>query len=207
MIGLIPKDGRFFDLFEQSADIIVEATHEFRLLLSDLSKKQTASMRIKDLEHEADNVTHQTIEMLYKTFITPLDRDAIYKLITQMDNIIDLIEAASQRIFLYEITTVPKEALDLSDTCIRSAEHVRNAVSGLRNLKNSKKIIQECIEINRLENEADQFLRSAMAKLFREESDLRQLIKLKELYELLESCTDCCEDVANIIEGIVLEYA
>jgi predicted phosphate transport protein (TIGR00153 family) len=201
------KENQFFELFSESANLIVQASHEFRLMLKDLSKAEMYSKNIKDLEHKADEITHRTIALLHTTFITPLDREDIHKLITELDDILDFLEAASQRIFLYDIHQITPEAIGLADVCVQAAEHVQLAVNGLKNLKNSEQIIQVCVEINRLENEADQLLRAGMAKLFREEPDTRQLIKLKEIYELLETVTDRCEDVANVIDGIILEYA
>ena len=204
---IMPREGRFFDLFEQSSNLIEEAAQQFKKMLSDLPHAESHAHTIKDIEHRADDVTHQTVEMLHKTFITPIDREEIHQLISKMDDVVDIIEAASQRIVLYGITAIPQDALQMSDVCIRSAECIKRAVRGLSNLKKPQEMIKDCVEINRLENEADTLLRSAISKLFKEEPDTRQLIKLKEIYELLEVVTDRCEDVANIIEGIVLEYA
>ena len=203
----MPREGRFFDLFEQSSNLIEEAAQQFKLMLSDLSHAEGHAHKIKDIEHQADEVTHRTMEMLHKTFITPIDRDEIHQLISKMDDVVDVIEAASQRIFLYGITSVPQEAFSLAEVGIRAAVCIKRAVRGLNNLKRPQEMIKDCVEINRLENEGDTLLRSGISKLFLEEPDTRQLIKLKEIYELLESMTDRCEDVANIIEGIVLEYA
>jgi uncharacterized protein len=208
MIGrLLPREGRFFDLFNESADLIIQGAREFRAMLDDLEHAQARSKNIKDIEHKADEITHRTVELLHKTFITPLDREDIHLLITRMDDILDFIEAAAQRTQLYDLKTVTQETKDLADVCIQAAEHVCQAVRQLKDLKNPEEIVKYCVEINRLENSGDQILRIGMAKLFREEPDIRQLIKLKEIYELLETVTDRCEDVANIIEGIVLEYA
>ena len=203
----MPREGRFFDLFEQSSNLIEEAAQQFKVMLSDLSHAESHAHKIKDIEHRADEVTHRTMEMLHKTFITPIDREEIHQLISKMDDVVDIIEAASQRIFLYGITSVPQEAINLAQISIQAAECIKRAVRGLNNLKRPQEMIKDCVEINRLENEADNLLRSGISKLFLEEPDTRQLIKLKEIYELLESVTDRCEDVANIIEGIVLEYA
>jgi uncharacterized protein len=147
------------------------------------------------------------VELLHKTFITPLDRDDIHRLITRMDDILDYIEAASERMYLYDMKSVTPECEQLADLCLRSVENLAECVAHLENLKEPGHIIKHCIEVNRLENEADHILRGAIARLFREESDLKSLIKMKEIYELLETVTDRCEDVANTIEGIVLEYA
>jgi len=208
MFGFLkPKENRFFELFEGLALLIVQAAEEFEDLLSDLPHADTRTKAIKDIEHKADNITHETIELLHKVFITPLDRDDIHRLISKLDDIVDFIDAAAQRISLFGITYVPSEAKSLAEICVRASERVLNAVKGLKNLKDPTQIIAECVEINRLENEGDQMLRQGIAKLFREETDTRNLIKLKEVIELLETVTDRCEDVANIIEGIVLEYA
>ena len=204
---LIPKEGRFFEHFEQSGDLIVQAAVEFREMLGDFNHSETRARNIKRIEHNADEITHATIELLHKVFITPIDREDIFSLISKLDDIVDFIEAASERVFLYGFTRMTPEGIGLAEVCVRAAEHVRGAVKGLNNLKNPEGILKHCVEINRLENEADHLLRAAIAKLFREEPDTRELIKLKEIYELLETVTDRCEDVANIIEGIILEYA
>lgn len=204
---IFPREGRFFNLFEQSADLIVEASHEFQNMLSDLDNVEKHSHRIKDLEHQADEVTHRTIEMLHKTFITPIDREDIHQLITRMDDILDCMEACSQRIVLYEIRVSTPDMMKLADVCVRASECMRKTIRGLHNLKRPEEMLKDCVEINRLENEGDTILRSALAKLFRHEPDTRQLMKLKEIYELLEAATDRCEDVADIIEGIVLEFS
>ncbi len=203
----MPREGNFFELFNQSADLIVEAVYEFEKMLSDLSHAERYSHTIKELEHKADEVTHRTIDLLHSTFITPIDREDIHKLITQMDDILDCLEACSQRVFLYNVTQITEEMPLLADVCIRSSLLIKKAVEGLKDLKHPQEIIKNCVEINRLENEGDQLLRKALVKLFSDVSDTRELIKMKEVCELLEATTDRCEDVANTIEGIVLEYA
>lgn len=203
----IPREGNFFELFNQSADRILQGAKEFRTMLDHLDEAEARSRLIKSIEHEADEITHRTIDLLHKTFITPLDRSDIHLLITQMDDIIDFIEAASQRMSLYGIHSANPAAKELADICVRAAEAIHRTVPRLANLKDPQLIVRECVEINRLENEADHVLRSAMAKLFAEEQDVRQLIKWKEIYELLETVTDRCEDVANTVEAIVMEYA
>ena len=163
--------------------------------------------RIKQIEHECDEITHAVVEGLHRTFITPIDRNDIYRLITKMDDIMDFVEAAADRFALYEIPKGPmtKEAIDLARCLVSSAEHVLGATNGIRDLKRPNGILEHCIEINRLENVADSILRGALARLFREEKDPIAVIKWKEIYETLESATDRCEDVANIIEGVLLE--
>jgi predicted phosphate transport protein (TIGR00153 family) len=145
------------------------------------------------------------VAQLHKTFITPLDRNDIYRLITKMDDVMDYVEAAAERISLYEILEMRPEAPELAHVLLTSAERVLEAVAGFRDLKRSELILEKCVEINRLENEADAVLRRALARLFREERDPITIMKWKEIYELLETATDRCEDVANIIEGVILE--
>lgn len=208
MLGsFLPKEGRFFELFGEIGEEIVKATQEFAKMVEEPERADHYCHSIKAIEHRGDEITHATMDLLHKTFITPLDRNDIHALITKLDDILDFIDAASQRVSLYEIRQFTSEAKQLSRVCTQSAELVRTAVSSLNNLKHPDKLSEVCVEINRLENEADQILRSAIAKLFKEEPDVRTLIKLKEIYELLETMTDRCEDAANIIEGIVLEYA
>lgn len=204
---LIPREEKFFDLFREISEQIVHGATQFQDMLADLSHAESFARSIKDTEHKADSITHRTVELLHTTFITPLDREDIHQLIKSLDDILDFIEAASQRIWLYGMTNATPEAKRLAEICTDSTKHIRSAVNHLDNLKHPDEVVRLCVEINRLENEADHVLRAAMAKLFKEEQDVRELIKLKEIYELLETVTDRCEDVANIIEGIVLEYA
>ena len=161
--------------------------------------------RVKSIEHECDDITHAVVASLHKTFITPFDRNDIYRLITKMDDIMDMVEAAADRLALYDIPKMTTEAGELARCLVSSAEHVLGAVSGIKDLKKPSGILEHCVEINRLENVADGILRGALAKLFREEKDPISIIKWKEIYETLEAATDRCEDVANIIEGVVLE--
>ncbi len=203
----LSREAEFFDLFRESADAMVEAARVFKGMLSDMGRVEYHSQIISDLEQKADNCTHRTIEMLHKTFITPFDRDDIHKLITSMDDVLDFIHAAAQRSVYYEIGTMTEDADLLADICVDATEYIRVAILALGNLKNPQGLFKTCVEINRLENDADRVLRVAVGKLFREESDVRRLIKLKEIYELLETVTDRCEDVANVLEGIALEYA
>ncbi len=205
--GFIPKEGRFFELFKNLAAHITEASIEFRELLAHLDETEKRVRNIKDIEHKGDEITHATMDLLHQTFITPLDREDIHELTSTLDDVLDFIDAAAQRVLLYEIKNIPNEVRELAEVCVQSAQKVQIAVGQLDNLKNPEAIKKICVEINRLENEGDHILRAAVAKLFRDENDIKQLIKVKELLEILETVTDLCEDVANIIDGIVLEYA
>jgi predicted phosphate transport protein (TIGR00153 family) len=202
---LMPHEGRFFDLFNEHAELIVQGSRALSALMSHGDDIQNRAYQIESIEKQADKATHAVIELLHKTFITPLDRDEIHQLITRMDDILDLMEDASQSIFLYDVRTIPEEASKLAEICVACSEQVKIAVGLLSNMDNAKTILLACDEIDRLESSADHVMRAAIAKLFRDEPDVRQVIKLRSIFELLETVTDRCEDVANIIEGIVLE--
>ncbi|MFI5289268.1 MAG: DUF47 domain-containing protein, partial [Polyangia bacterium] len=158
-------------------------------------------------EHDADTVAHQTLEMLHKSFITPIERGDIHRIVSRLDDILDYIEAASQRLWLYEIKEATPEAKEMSRVLVASTEAVKATVDALHNLRDPERIRAACVEINRLENECDTLLRLATARLFKEERDPVMVIKWKEIYENIEDATDRCEDVANVIEGVVIENA
>jgi uncharacterized protein len=204
---LMPTEGKFFELFTQHAELCVKGAKEMVALMSNFDDLENRVHAIESIEKQADKVTHTTIELLHKTFITPLDRDDIHQLITRMDDILDLLEDAGQTISLYDIKNVTPEAKRLAELCLGCAEKVKAAVDLLHNMDNAPQILAFCEEIDRLESDADHVMRAAMSKLFRDEPDVRNLIKLKAIYEILETVTDRCEDVANIIEGIILENA
>ncbi len=204
---LMPTEGKFFELFNQHADLCVKGSKEMLALMTNFDDLESRVHAIEGVEKQADAVTYQTIDLLHKTFITPLDRDDIHKLITRMDDILDLLEDAAQTISLYDIREITPEAKRLAELCLGCSEKMRQAVGLLHNMDNSREILSICEEIDRLESDADHVMRAAMSKLFRDEPDVRNLIKLKAIYEILETVTDRCEDVANIIEGIVVENA
>ena len=204
--ALLPKEYSFFDFFEQHASKCVEGARLLQHLLRNVENAEALVKEIKEVEHAGDKITHHTIETLHRTFITPIDREEIHQLITVMDDILDYIDAASQRILLYEIAEITPEAQELGEVLLRATEQVQEAVTGLRRLRYPMEMLQTCVEINRLENEGDTALRKGMARLFKESTDPIHIIKWKEIYEFLEEATDACEDVANIIEGVVLEH-
>lgn len=203
----VPREEKFFDLFEEVSTHMVDAAKTLELLLSDMSRAEHHAAKIKDLEHKCDELTHRTMDMLHKTFITPLDREDIHGLISRLDDVVDLIDAVSGRIYLYDLRDITPEMRSMAETSRMATELIAKTVVTLDKIKNPKEVLQNCIEINRLENDADRVLRTAMAKLFREETNAIEVIKKKEIYQLLESITDKCEDVANIIESIVIEYS
>ncbi len=203
----LPRETSFFDFFEQHAGLTVEGTKEFLSMVTTGANIATKCRRISDIEHETDTITHRCVEALHKTFITPIDRDSIHRLITKMDDIMDYVEAAAERVELDELTTMTSDCRDLADVLHRAALQVEQATRGLRTLKEPQSTLKLCIDINRLENECDAILRRSVARLFKEEKDPILVIKWKEVYENLENASDRCEDVANIIEGVILEHA
>ena len=203
----LPRETSFFDFFEQHAGLTIEGTKEFLSMVTTGANVATKCRRISDIEHETDTITHRCVEALHKTFITPIDRDSIHRLITRMDDVMDFVEAAAERIDLYELTVMTPDVRDLADVLHRATLQVEAAMRGLRSMNEPQATLKLCIDINRLENEADAILRRSVARLFKEEKDPIVVIKWKEVYENLESATDRCEDVANIIEGVILEHA
>jgi uncharacterized protein len=201
----LPKDESFFDHFEKQGQKTVEGCRALVAMVSVPGDVAAQAKSISDIEQACDRITHAVVAQLHRTFITPLDRNDIYRLITKMDDVMDFVEAAAERIALYDLTEITKEASDLAGVLLESSERVLEAVAGFRDLKHPQRILEKCVEINRLENVADGQLREALARLFREEKNPIAIMKWKEIYELLETATDRCEDVANIIEGVVLE--
>jgi len=202
---LMPREGRFFDLFAEHAEQLVQAARELAALITTGDDVQRRAYAIETLEKRADKIAHTAIELLHRTFITPLDRDEIHDLITKMDDILDVIEDTSQSIYAYDITSITAEARRLAELCVACVEKVKAAVGMLSNMENAQAIMIVCQDIDRLESEADHVMRAAMAKLFRDEPDAKQIMKMRSVYEMLETVTDRCEDVANVIQSIVIE--
>jgi uncharacterized protein len=204
---LMPQENRFFEFFTALAGEAVKISLELQAMLTDFDDLQRRTFNIETIEKRGDRITHNTIHLLHTTFITPIDRDAIHRLITRMDDILDLSEDVAQSIVLYDLKATTAEACKLASLCVSCCEQVRRATELLRNMGNAESIRGICTEVDKLESEADHVMRSAIARLFREENDVKNLIKLRSIYELLEAVTDACEDVANLIEGIVVENA
>ena len=206
MLGrLMPREGKFFDLFNAHADRIVEGSRELAAMIGEFKDLDAHAQRIDAAERAADKLTHECITLLHKTFITPFDREQIHQLITTMDDILDLIQDVAESVALYDLRSVTPEAKQLAEICQTCCDRVKTTVGLLTNIKSSEAILKCCEDIDRLESDADRVMRSAVSKLFREESDLKQVMKLRVVYDLLETITDRCEDVANVVEGIVLE--
>ena len=206
----MPREGRFFDLFNRHAEEIIagsEALAELMRQYSDVATRRIHIDRIDLVEKNADRITHETVALLHKTFVTPFDRDDIHKLISNMDDILDLIQDVAESAMLYDLQRITPEAQQLAELNEMCCKRVQMAVRMLPSMDNAEAILKLCREIDQLESDVDRVMRPAMSKLFRDESDVRQLIKLKQIYELLEAVSDKCEDVANLLEGVVLENA
>ena len=208
---LLPREGNFFELFNQHGEKIVEGARAFMDLIQnygDLTLRERHGAEVDAAEHQADKITQEVNRLLHKTFITPIDREQIHSLINAMDDILDLLQDSAETMSLYDVRAMTDEVVRLAELSGRCCERVAHAVSLLPRLSKhdaAEAAIKACEEIDQLESDADKVMRAAMSKLFREQPDVRELIKLKAIYEQLESISDRCEDVANLIEGIVLE--
>ena len=202
----MPTEGKFFEIFNAHAKCIVSASRELELLIDNLANAEVHKQNVQAAEKQADKLTHEAIDLLHKTFITPLDRDHIHQLVNAMDDICDLIQDTTETLTLYDIRSITPETQRLSDIAVKCCERVKDVVELLgKQDGNFEALLKTCEEIDRLESDADRVMRSAMSKLFREEQEVREIIKMKEIYELLEAVTDRCLDVANLAEGISLE--
>ena len=202
MVRLVPREGKFFDMFAEMSSNLTEGARLLQALLGDYQNVEVRVQQLKDVEHKGDDMTHRILTKLNQTFITPFDREDIHKLASTIDDVLDFIYAAGERLVMYKISHVPSEASALADVVVMQVEQISLAVS---NLEKHDHVLDHCVEINRLENEADRITRGAIAKLFESEKDPITLIKIKELYEVLETASDKAEDVANVLETIVLK--
>ncbi len=204
--SLIPREEKFFDLIEKQADNILDAAKAFRELVGNYSLNSPAHNRLRDLEHEGDIITHEISDKLNRTFITPLDREDIHNLATELDDVLDLIQGISSRMQLYRMDSMDDDIRAMADVLEQSVEMIGKALKNLRDLTNPRRILDYCIEINRLENGGDRILERALSKLFANNTNALDVIKWKEIYEFTEEAIDKCEDVAVTIESIVVKY-
>ena len=184
--GLVPQNRKFFDLFEEDAKNLVAGATMLREMLDSYDQAPRLVKKLESLEHEGDRITHELMAELNRTFVTPLDREDIHSLASSMDTVMDQIEGAADTMVLYGVEAPTSEAKLLADIIVDSTKEILQAISLLRSRRNLKDILTHCVEINRLENEADEVRRNVLAALFREEKDVISLIKWKEIYELLE---------------------
>jgi uncharacterized protein len=202
----IPREEKFFDLFEELINKIEEGGELFLDMVQHYEYTDAKIAKLKEIEHEADVITHRTYEKMHKTFLTPIDREDIYDLVNKMDSILDMIESSAVRMSLYKVKNPAREIIDQAKIVTQAIKKLKIIVHALRDMKNAPMILDACVEINTLENEGDVVLRMTMANLFECEKDPIELIKWKEIFERIEEAIDVCEDVSNIVEGIVLKH-
>jgi predicted phosphate transport protein (TIGR00153 family) len=207
MFKLTPGNNRFYDLFDRAAELQVRAAAQFLDLVENFGDQARRAEEIKRVEHELDEVVHDTMKLLHSSFITPIERGDIRRLIQGLDSVADGINAASSRLALYEIDDIYPPIQSLARVLLDSCRVVQGAVGRLRGRPKIEEVLPLCVEINRLEDQADQIYREALAHLFRDRLDPLLVIKWKEICEFVESATDCCEDVADMVEVIVIENA
>ncbi|GAI94960.1 unnamed protein product [marine sediment metagenome] len=203
----IPREQKFFDLFEASARNMVKAAQVLKGMVDTWEDVGKSVDEITELEHEGDTITHQIMAQLNRTFVTPFDREDIAMLAHTLDDVTDFIHAAADAMFIYKIDHPSQRAKELADIIVQAAVEVEKAIPQLRHRPELEKVLPRCVEINRLENVADRVFHSAQAELFDNTTDLAQVIKWREIYEDMESATDRCEDVSNVLEGVALKYA
>jgi uncharacterized protein len=204
---LMPRSDDFFDDFEKLASTTVEGTRLFKAMLEDYTDVPRKVQAIKGVEHRGDDITHRAFERLHRSFITPFDRTEIHRLLSRIDDVLDLTDAAAERLGLYEITTVLPDARELAGVLVAASETMLEALRGLRDVKNPAQVLEACKQVNVCENQGDTLLRRALADLFKSGQDPLMVMKWKEILDLIEDAIDRAEDVANVIEGVVLEHA
>lgn len=206
-LRFFPKTHDFFGYFEKSIKNTVEGVKILQKIVLNREKRLELVAELKDREHAGDKITHEVIDLLRETFLTPFDRHDMYTLAVKLDDILDIIYYIGNRMTRYNIEKMPKEVSKMTDIILCASEELAKAVAGLRNMKNSRKVLDHCVEINSLENEADDQMNHVIEELFSGEWGAMEVIKVKEMVENLEMCADKCEDVANIIEGIILKHS
>jgi predicted phosphate transport protein (TIGR00153 family) len=205
MFSLIPREVRFFDLFEQQSQHIIRAAGLLHEMVHHFADARAKAHTIKEVEHEGDQITHEIVRRLNTTFITPLDREDIHDLATRLDDVLDYIEAAAERLVVYRIKEPTSACRAMADVIVSTVQAMDRAIRCLRTMDPA--FHEHAVEVNRLENTADSLLRESLAALFDESNDPIEVIKWKEIYETMEIVTDRCEDVANVIESIILKMA
>jgi len=201
---LIPREQKFFRMFTDVSENLIEGARLFHDMWKNATDLQSRTKRLQEVEHRGDEMTHDIIRMLNQTFITPFDREDIHRLTSSLDDVLDFVNGAAVRMALYRITAPPTAAADIAALIVSQSIELSKGVSLL---ETNQKVLDHCTEVNRLENEADRVSRRAIAELFEHEKDPIQLIKIKELYEVLETATDKAEDAANVLEAVVLKTA
>jgi uncharacterized protein len=207
MFGKSKSDESFFSAFLAHGRHTLEAAKLIRSLFDELHNAKDLARAVSEAEHSGDQVTHDTMKRLHNTWITPFDRADIHSLISRMDDVLDLLEAVSERVILFELKETRPQAKELADILVRCCEHMLRAMELLPDLKRSKELLEICVTLGKMENEADVIYRQAIADLFKSGNDPLDVMKWRDIFDALETATDRCADVANVIEGVVLEYA
>ena len=203
----MPRKQAFFDLFEASTHNMVKAAQELKKVVDNWEDVGKSVAEIARFEHEGDTITHEILAQLNRTFVTPFDREDIALLAHSLDDVMDFIEAAADAMLIYKIERSTSRAKELADIIVQAALEVEKVIPQLRHRAELAKMLPRCVEINRLENVADEVYRSAIAELFDDTKDIALVIKWREIYEHMETATDRCEDVSNVLEGVALKYA
>jgi predicted phosphate transport protein (TIGR00153 family) len=207
-LNLMPRGDKFFDLFEVSAKNMVKAAENLKELIYSWDCIDQKLEEMDRIEHQSDTITHEIMYQLNRSFITPFDREDIGTLAHSLDDVTDLIQATADTMVLYKVREPGKRARELADILVQITTEVENVMPSLRHHNaNLEKILNSCVEINRLENVADKIYRTALKELFEDSNDITDIIKWREIYEHMESATDMCEDVANVLEGVALKHA
>lgn len=204
---LMPKSDEFFDAFDAQCAVTVEGTRMLHALLTDYRDVAARVAALREVEHKGDDVTHAAFNRLHKQFITPFDRGQIHSLLSRIDDVLDLTNAAAARLHYFELPTTQPDAAEIARLLVLSAEKLQEVVGQLRLIKKPEQILAGCKEIKALETQADEALRAGLGRLFKSGADVLLIIKWKEIYDLIETATDKCLGVANVIEGVVLEHS
>lgn len=207
MFRITSKEEIFFDLFVETANNTCKAAEMLEELMTNFNNIEEKIRAIEEAEHECDQLVHKILHQLNKSFITPIDREDIYLIAKELDNITDAIESTAHRFDMFNLTDMREDALKLAKLITICTKELRYVLSELKKMKTSKVLREKIIEVNRIENEGDTIYRNAIKKLFRTETNAIEVVKWKEIYEYLENTLDACEDVANIIEGVVMKHA
>jgi len=201
---IVPQDKHFFNMLENEAQNVLAGTNMFLELMKNYNNVEDKRRVIKDIEHQGDDFVHEIFEELNKTFITPIDHEDISKIASTLDDILDYIDGTTTRLLLYEIRKPPERMVELTEVLVKQIIELDYAIKGLRNFRNPREIERRCIEVNRLENVADDIYKQSIAALFKK-SDAVEIIKLKEIYDHIEFATDRAEDAANVISDVVVK--
>lgn len=205
--SLLPREGRFFVLFDESAKNAAVVAEKLKEMLDNWGDLEKDVDVITELEHKGDTVTHEIVALVHRTFVTPFDREDIALLAHSLDDVVDFMESAADAMLIYKIEAPTQRAKELAEIIVQTTREVEKAIAELRQKIDLKHILHHCVEINRLENMADKVYRAALAELFNDSSDIPYILKWREIYEHLETATDRCEDVANVLEGVALKYS